>query len=117
MTLFGIKFSQRGAAIVTWIFFLVSVIAALNNIFIEMSYWKSAFYIYNSFFFFFLARNPGILVAESWDEFDKLLENTDHKRYVMGTIPLYPAFVLMATLYIAIKQDDFMGALLSLLPI
>lgn len=109
--------SAKTAACCVWVLFLVSVLAALSNTFIEMSLWKSAFYIYNSFIFYFVARNPELLVAKSWDEFDELLEKTDHHRYVLGTIPLYPALVLVATLYISIRQHDFVGGLLSLLPI
>lgn len=117
MKLFGTRFSEKGAAICTWIFFVFSAIAALYNTVLEPSYWKSAFYIYNSFIFYFLATNARLLVANSWDEFDEMLEETDHAKYVLGTLPLYPALVLTATLYIAIKEDDFIGALLSLLPI
>lgn len=116
MKLFGNRFSEKGAAICTWVFFLFSAVAALYNTVVEPSYWKSAFYIYNSFIFYFLATNAQLLIADSWDEFDDRLEKTDHARYVLGALPLYPALVLIATLYIAIKQDDFIGALFALLP-
>ena len=108
--------SAKKAAYCTWFFFLFSVLAAFSNTFINPSPWKSAFYIYNSFIFSFLARNPQLLVASSWDDFDEMLEKTDHARYVYGTIPLYPALVLIATLYISIREGDLIGGLLSLLP-
>jgi len=46
-----------------------------------------------------------------------MLVPTDHRRYVLGTIPFYPTLVLVATLYIIIKQHDLPGSVLSLLPI
>lgn len=116
MTLPGMKISEKGAAICTWVFFSFSVVAALFNTIVEPSYWKSAFYIYNSFIFYFFGRNPQLLVADSWNDFDEMLEKTDHARYVFGTIPLFPSLVLVATLYISISEGNLTGGLLSLLP-
>jgi hypothetical protein len=49
--------------------------------------------------FYFLYRNPEMLMAKNWDEFGELADNSRDQKYVWG-FPAYHAVMLSAILYI-----------------
>tara|TARA_B110000858_G_scaffold89711_2_gene103743 strand:- start:7951 stop:8238 length:288 start_codon:yes stop_codon:yes gene_type:complete len=49
--------------------------------------------------FYYLHRNPELMMARNWDEFGELYDNSRDKKYLWG-FPAYHAVMLAAILYI-----------------
>ena len=103
--------NTKRAALVIWLFFGISIIGALHYTFQKLNLFMSALFISNCFIFFYFARNPEILVAKNWDDFDYHMDHARNKNFLSGGTPIYPAVLLAAILYIAAMKYGLGGAL------
>jgi hypothetical protein len=79
--------------------FVLSIALAVHHTFFEQDYIAAMVCIYSTSAMFFLLRNPKILMAKSWAEFDELFHNARDKKYLWG-FPAYHLLMLSAILYI-----------------
>lgn len=94
---------------IIWGFFAISILGALHFTFRKLDLFMSALFISNCFMFFYFARNPGLLVAKNWDDFDFHMDNARSKKFLFGQTPLYPATLLFAVLYILLTKYGLAG--------
>jgi F0F1-type ATP synthase membrane subunit c/vacuolar-type H+-ATPase subunit K len=77
----------------------LSVGIAILYTFINQDYIGAMVGISSASVFYFLYRNPEMLMAKNWDEFGELADNSRDQKYVWG-FPAYHAVMLSAILYI-----------------
>ena len=77
----------------------ISVFIALLHTFIDQSYVGAMVGISSASVFYYLHRNPKMLLAKSWGEFGELADNSRDQKFVWG-FPAYHAVMLAAILYI-----------------
>ena len=76
-----------------------SFVFAFIRTFIDQDFVDSMIGISSGFAMYYCVRNPDLLVARTWDEFDKCYENSRDKKYLWG-FPFYQLLMLSAGLYI-----------------
>ena len=76
-----------------------SVGLAILNIFFDQSYLGAMVGISSASAFYYLYRNPKMMMAKSWDEFGELFDSSRDKKYIWG-FPAYHLLMLTAILYI-----------------
>ena len=81
------------------IMILLSIGLAVLNTFIDQSYVGALIGISSASTFYFTYRNPDLLMAKSWNEFDERIHSARDKKYLWG-FPAYHAVMLAAILYI-----------------
>ncbi len=78
---------------------LASVCLAILNIFFDQNYLGAMVGISSASAFYYLYRNPKMMMAKSWDEFGELYDNSRDKKYLWG-FPAYHLLMLAAIFYI-----------------
>ena len=78
---------------------LISIGIALLSTFFDKDYIGAMIGISATSAFYYLHRNPGLMMAKNWDEFGELYDNSRDKKYIWG-FPAYHAVMLAAILYI-----------------
>lgn len=78
---------------------VISVAIALLHTFIDQSYVGAMIGISSASVFYYLHRNPKMLMAKSWAEFGELADNSRDQKFVWG-FPAYHAIMLASILYI-----------------
>lgn len=89
------KFAKRAILVMI----AISIGIAFLHTFIDQDYIGALVGISSASVFYYLHRNPKMLMAKNWDEFGELADNSRDKKYVWG-FPAYHAVVLLAILYI-----------------
>ncbi len=77
----------------------ISIALAFLHIFIDQSYVRALVSISSASAFYYLYRNPEMMLAKSWDEFGEFVDNSRDKKFIWG-FPAYHAVMLAAILYI-----------------
>ena len=77
----------------------ISLCMALLHTFIDQDYVGSMIGISSASVFYFLHRNPEMMMAKNWEEFGEHADNARDQKYVWG-FPAYHAVMLAAILYI-----------------
>ena len=77
----------------------ISVGIAVLNTFFDQDYVGAVIGISATSTFYYVHRNPDLMMASSWDEFGELYDNSRDKKYIWG-FPAYHAVMLAAILYI-----------------
>ncbi|MEX0964635.1 MAG: hypothetical protein WDZ52_11415 [Pseudohongiellaceae bacterium] len=77
----------------------LSVGIAILHTFIDQDYIGAIIGISSASAFYFLHRNPEMMLAKNWDEFCEHVDNSRDQKYVWG-FPAYHAVMLAAILYI-----------------
>ncbi|PCI74455.1 MAG: hypothetical protein COB20_15210 [SAR86 cluster bacterium] len=77
----------------------LSVGIAILSIFIDRDYVGAMVGISSASIFYFVHRNPKLMMAKNWDEFGEHADNARDQKYVWG-FPAYQAVMLAAILYI-----------------
>lgn len=93
--------NSRTANICVKVMFAGSIFLAMEGTFVSFDFVRSGVNISAAFCFYFLIRNPELLVAKNFDEFGDLLDDAVDKKFIWGTTPLYPAILLVSIGYIA----------------
>ena len=78
---------------------IVSFFFAFVRTFIDQDFIDAMVGISSGFAMYYCVRNPELLVARTWKEFDEKYENSRDKKYLWG-FPLYQLLMLSAALYI-----------------
>ena len=78
---------------------VISVAIALLHTLIDQSYVGAMIGISSASVFYYLHRNPKMLMAKSWAEFGELADNSRDQKFVWGFLA-YHAIMLAAILYI-----------------
>ncbi len=89
----------KTATIVIVIMGGTSVGLAILHTFFDQSYIGAMIGISSASAFYFLYRNPDMMLAKSWDEFGELADKSRDKKYICG-FPAYHLLMLSAILYI-----------------
>lgn len=90
--------SARAAAT---IFFVASVLLSVEAVFLDPGFLGAALNISIAFVFYFVIRNPDLVIARSFKEFGDRLDQEVDKKFLYGTTPWLPTFLLLAFLYIS----------------
>ena len=77
----------------------VTVMLAVINTFFDQSYVGAMICISSASIFYYVYRNPGLMMAKNWDEFGEEFDNSRDKKYIGGS-PTLNAVMLAAILYI-----------------
>lgn len=77
----------------------ISVSLTILHIFIDQDYVGALIGMSSASVFYFLHRNPEMMMAKNWDEFGEHADNSRDKKYIWG-FPAYHAVMLAAILYI-----------------
>ena len=77
----------------------MSFALAVLHTFFDQDYFAAVFCISALSGFYYLHRNPRMLMAKNWDEFCERYDNSRDKKYLWG-FPAYHAVILAAILYI-----------------
>lgn len=77
----------------------ISVGLTVLHIFFDQDYVGALIGISSASVFYFLHRNPEMMMAKDWEEFGELADNSRDQKYVWG-FPAYHAVTLAAILYI-----------------
>ena len=77
----------------------LSIGIAILHIFIEPDYIGAMIGISSASAFYFLHRNPEMMMAKNWEEFGEHADNARDQKYIWG-FPAYHAVMLAAILYI-----------------
>lgn len=77
----------------------VSVGIAILRTFFDQDYIGAMLGISSASVFYYLHRNPKMMMAKSWNEFGELADNSRDQKYVWG-FPALNAVMLAAILYI-----------------
>lgn len=77
----------------------ISVGLAILSVFIDQDYMGAMIGISSASVFYFVHRNPKLMMAKNWDEFGEHADNARDKKYIWG-FPAYNAVMLAAILYI-----------------
>ena len=77
----------------------ISIGIAVLNTFFDKDYVGAVIGISAASAFYYLYRNPELMMAKNWDEFGELYDNSRDKKYIWG-FPAYHGVVLAAILYI-----------------
>ncbi len=78
---------------------IVSVGVALLNTFIDQDYFGAIIGITATSMFYYVYRNPQLMMAKNWEEFCEQYDNSRDKKYLWG-FPAFHAVLLSAILYI-----------------
>lgn len=96
----GITLIKPKAAVrITTVLGLISVSLAILYTFFDQNYLGALVGISSASAFYYLYRNPKMMMAKSWDEFGKLYDSSRDKKYLWG-FPAYHAVMLLVILYI-----------------
>lgn len=93
--------SRRSARATATILFVVSLLLSVESVFIDPNFLGAAINISIAFNFYFVIRNPDIVLAENFEDFGKKLDVTVDRKFLYGTTPWFPAILLLAVLYIS----------------
>ncbi|MFT4814791.1 MAG: hypothetical protein ACI9JU_002547 [Pseudohongiellaceae bacterium] len=77
----------------------ISIGIAVLNTFFDKDYIGAVIGISATSAFYYLHRNPELMMAKNWDEFGELYDNSRDKKYIWG-FPAYHGIMLAAILYI-----------------
>ncbi|MBL4582720.1 MAG: hypothetical protein JKY29_12980 [Gammaproteobacteria bacterium] len=77
----------------------ISLGLSILNIFIDQDYVGAMIGLSSASVFYFLHRNPRMMMAKNWEEFGEHADNSRDQKYVWG-FPAYHAVMLAAILYI-----------------
>jgi hypothetical protein len=80
-------------------FILVSFAMLIHSTFFDKDLVDALFGISATSIFYYLYRNPKMMMAKSWDEFGELVDNSRDKKFLWG-FPAYHVVVLLIILYI-----------------
>ncbi len=100
----SVMISSRAANVFTKVLFAVSVFMSLEGTFVSLNFIQAAVNIPAAFCFYFLIRNPVLLVAKDFDEFGELFDDAVDKKFIWGTAPICPAMLLISISYIAFMK-------------
>ena len=78
---------------------LISFGLTVLHTFFDQDYIGAMIGIGSASAFYYLYRNPEMMMARNWDEFGELYDNSRDKKYIWG-FPAYHAVMLAAILYI-----------------
>lgn len=78
---------------------IVSLCVAVLNTFFEQDYIGAIIGITATSMFYYVHRNPELMMAKSWEEFCEQYDNSRDKKYMWG-FPAFHAVMLAAILYI-----------------
>ena len=77
---------------------IASVILAIGRTFIHPDLVGALIGVSSAGVFYWVYRNPGMLMARSFDEFGEYYDNSRDKKYLWG-FPLYQLLILCVILY------------------
>ena len=77
----------------------ISIGLTVLHTFIDQDYVGALIGISSTSVFYFLYRNPEMMMAKNWDEFGEHADNSRDQKYVWG-FPAYHVTMLAAILYI-----------------
>ena len=77
----------------------ISVGLTIFHLFIDQDYIGAMIGISSASVFYFLHRNPEMMMAKTWEEFGEQADNSRDQKYVWG-FPAYHVAMLAAILYI-----------------
>ena len=77
----------------------LAVAITILHTFIDQDYVGAMVGVSAASVFYYVHRNPDLMLAKNWDEFGELYDNSRDKKYVWG-FPALHAVMLAAILYI-----------------
>ena len=77
----------------------ISLGLTILHVFIDQDYVGAMVGVSSASIFYFLYRNPKMMLAKNWEEFGEHVDNSRDQKYIWG-FPAYHVVMLAAILYI-----------------